>query len=195
MNTRTQTWKEFWDALAISCDPIAATDRPTVAPSTYQLYSSEIMQKLDLGQHDVLLDVGCGTGVIDAHLAPHVHKIFATDFSLAMTQRARSGTARYGNVYVVNCDCTALPFRDGVFPKLVMYAVAQYLSSEQIDQGLREAHRVTQPGGLTMLGEIPRARDASCLARIRDVWMHEGLGGILRKVVILLSFGCGSPDA
>ena len=182
MGKRVPTWKEFWDALASSRDPIAATDRPTVSPRTYQLYSAEIMQRLDLDQDDILLDIGCGTGVIDASLAPHVRKIFATDFSEAMAKKTRSNAATWGNICAVNCDGIALPFRGGVFPKTVAYAVAQYLSRDQIDQVLGEAHRVTQPGGLIMLGEIPRARDASFSSRVRDVWVYQGLWGVLRKI-------------
>ena len=185
MAKRVQTWKEFWDALATSRNPIAATDRPTVPPSTYQLYSTEIIQKLDLNRDDILLDIGCGTGIIDASLAPHVRKIFATDFSQIMAEKTRSNTATWENVHAVNCDGAALPFRDGIFPKVVVYAVAQYLSRNQIDQVLGEAHRVTQSGGLIMLGEIPRARDASLPNRVRDVWRHQGLRGVLRKILDL----------
>ena len=181
--TKTRAWKEFWDLLATSRDPIAATDRPTVSPATYQLYSTEITQKLALSKDDILLDIGCGTGIIDASLAAHVHRIFATDFSEVMTQKARSNTATCGNVHVVTCDCTAIPFKDGAFSKLVMYAVAQYLSQAQIGQMLGEAQRVIRPGGLIMLGEIPRARDMSLLNRIRDVWTHQGLRGVLRKTL------------
>jgi ubiquinone/menaquinone biosynthesis C-methylase UbiE len=183
---KAQTWKEFWDLLATSCDPIAATDRPTVSPETYQLYSAEIVRKLALGKDDVLLDIGCGTGLIDASLAVHVRMVFATDFSKVMTQKARSNTAICGNVHVVTCDCAAPPFKDGTFSKVVMYAVAQYLSRAQIGQMLEEAQRIIRPGGLIMLGEIPRDRDVKLLVRVRDVWIHQGLPGVLYKVFDVL---------
>ena len=70
---KTQAWKEFWDLLATSRDPIAATDRPTVSPATYQLYSTEITQKLALSKDDILLDIGCGTGIIDASFWRHTY--------------------------------------------------------------------------------------------------------------------------
>ena len=43
MKKKPQMWKAFWDILATSRDPIAATDHPIVSPATYQLYSMEIM--------------------------------------------------------------------------------------------------------------------------------------------------------
>lgn len=176
-------WKAFWDILATSRDPIAATDRPTVSPATYQLYSMEIMQKLTLEKDDILLDIGCGTGLIDASLATHVHRIVATDFSEVMAQKARVNTAFCGNVLVVNGDATALPYKDSSFSKVVIYAVAQYLSHAQIDQMLEQTQRVVRPGGLIILGEIPRARDMGLFVRIRDVWTHQGLRGVLRKIL------------
>jgi ubiquinone/menaquinone biosynthesis C-methylase UbiE len=182
MAKRAGTWREFWDNLATSRDLIAATDRPTVPPETYQLYGVEILRKLALNSDDVLLDVGCGTGLIDAQVAPHVRDVFAIDFSYMMTHKTKATTLALGNVHTINCDSTSLPFKDKVFPKVVMYAVAQYLSRRQIEQVIEEMQRVTQPGGKIMLGEIPRARDASFLNRVRDVWKHQGLGGVIRKV-------------
>lgn len=183
MNKEPQKWKEFWDLLATSRDPIAATDRPTVSSATYQLYSTEIIQKLALEKDDILLDIGCGTGLIDASLAPHVHRVIAIDFSEVMAQKTKSNTAFCGNVRVVNCDAAALPFKDGFFSKVVMYAIAQYLSQAQISQMFAEAQRIIRPGGLIMLGEIPRARDVSLSNRIRDIWTYQGLRGVLRKIL------------
>jgi len=183
MGKKVRTWKEFWDVLATSRDPIAATDKPSVSPSTYQLYSTEIMQKLALNPEDNVLDIGCGPGIIDVSLAPHVRCICAVDYSHIMARRARANTATCGSVHVMNCDATALPFKNAVFSKLVMYSVAQYLSPDQIDQALGEIKRVTQPGGMIMLGEIFRVRDVSLLNRIRDVWVHQGLWSIVRKTL------------
>jgi ubiquinone/menaquinone biosynthesis C-methylase UbiE len=180
---KANTWKEFWDQLATSRDPIAATDRPTVSPETYQLYSEEIAQKLALSQDDIVLDIGCGTGIIDAEIAAHTNQIVATDFCEVMAWRTRSNTATCGNVLVVASDCTALPFKCGVFSKVVVYAVAQYLDEAQIGLMLGEAQRVVRPGGLIMLGEIPRSRDVDILSRVRDVWAHQGARGILSKLL------------
>lgn len=180
---KTSTWKEFWNVLGTSNDPIAATDRPTVHPETYQLYSIEIIEKLRLNQDDILLDIGCGTGIIDAHLSPYVCRLVATDFSEVMSHKTKSNTAAYENVDTVVCDSVALPFQDSAFSKVVMYAVAQYLSPFQIDQMLGEAHRVARTGGTIMMGEVPRARDTRLFNRIRDIWAHEGPKGVLRKAL------------
>ncbi len=165
----------------MSRDPIAATDRPTVRPGTYQLYIDEIIQKLTLNTNDILLDIGCGTGIIDANLSEFVKRIVATDFSKIMAQKARNNRGIRENVDFVNCDSTSLPFKDGAFSKVLIYAVVQYLSHDQIKSMLGEARRLTRSGGLIMMGEIPRSRDTSLWNRIRDVWKHRGLRGILSK--------------
>lgn len=179
-------WKEFWDKLGTSKDPIAATDRPTVSQETYYLYSIDIKEKLDLNTDDKLLDIGCGTGIIDACLAPLVHQLFATDFSQVMARRAKSSIAIFPNANIVMCDSSAISFKNGFFTKILVYAVAQYLSVIQIDYMLGEAHRLASPGGLILLGEVPRARDTRFTKRIRDVWLHEGVGGVTHKVLFNL---------
>jgi ubiquinone/menaquinone biosynthesis C-methylase UbiE len=150
------------------------------------MYSIDIQEKLALNSDDTLLDIGCGTGIIDASLAPLVHQLFATDFSQVMAQRAKSSITNFPNANIVMCDSSAIPFNNGSFTKILMYAVAQYLSVIQIDYMLREAYRLASHGGLILLGEIPRARDTRFTKRIRDVWLHEGVRGVTYKVLINL---------
>jgi ubiquinone/menaquinone biosynthesis C-methylase UbiE len=107
----------------------------------------------------------------------------ATDFSEVMAQQAKANTVNCENVCVVTCDCRAIPFTDGIFSKVLIYGVVQYLSQAQVVQMLGEAQRVVWPGGRIMLGEIARARDVHLLSRIRDVWTHQGLWGVLCKML------------
>jgi ubiquinone/menaquinone biosynthesis C-methylase UbiE len=153
-----------------------------VSAATYALYSADIIQKLALTKDDVVLDMGCGTALMDVKLAEHVRYIYGTDFSSTMVRAAQPNIVYSDNIRLMACDSTAAPFRDGAFSKVVIYAVAQYLDQRQISQVLQEAQRLTQPGGLIMLGEVPRARDMRLIGRIRDILIYEGLRGLWGKI-------------
>ncbi len=175
-------WQEFWEVMALNNNPIAATDRPTISFETYQAYCRETDQKLSLNSADVLLDIGCGTGLMNGYLSHRTQKVIATDYSFNMTRVAKQNAAKLENVHIVTNTGMAIPFRNQTFSKVVLYSVTQYLSPGEFLAILRELKHVTQPGALILFGEIPRGRDETFLNRIKEVWKNEGLGGILKKV-------------
>jgi SAM-dependent methyltransferase len=179
---KAPSWRAFWDDLATSRNPIAATDRPMVSPETYALYSTDIIEKLALCKDDIVLDIGCGTALIAVRLAEHVQLVYATDFSPTMMRAARLNSVSRENIRLAACDSIAVPFRDGAFSKIIIYGVAQYLSQHQMQQMLQEAKRLVQPNGLIMLGEVVRARDVRLLRRIRDILVYQGVRGLWLKV-------------
>jgi ubiquinone/menaquinone biosynthesis C-methylase UbiE len=176
---RVDNWKDFWQMLSMNRDPIAATDRPMVSQEQYELYSTEILKKLNLQNDDVLLDIGCGTGIIDKSLAEHVKKIYATDFSSGMAMKAQENIMNYKNIEVFVSDSNAIPLPSRSVSKAVIYAVAQYLETEQIERMIFEIERVLQIGGLALLGEVPKKRDMSLLRRIWAVGVHQGARGVI----------------
>ncbi|MDX1521407.1 MAG: methyltransferase domain-containing protein, partial [Anaerolineae bacterium] len=134
-------WQKFWEVMGQNKDPIAATDRPTVSPETYRAYCREIEQKLELKPDDILLDIGCGTGLMDAYLSSCVKKVFATDYAFNMAKATGATTARFDNTFALNCAAKPAPFPDQAFSKVLLYAVTQYLSP---------------PEFLNILGELKR---------------------------------------
>jgi trans-aconitate methyltransferase len=48
-----------------------------------------LIDELQLGPNDVVADLGCGTGRIAAHIAPHVAHVYGTDFSQTVIDVAR----------------------------------------------------------------------------------------------------------
>jgi ubiquinone/menaquinone biosynthesis C-methylase UbiE len=178
----TGRWQDFWEVMALNENPIAATDRPTVSFETYQIYCREIAQKLMLSSNDVLLDIGCGTGLMNAHLGSRVRKVIATDYAFNMTVAAKRNSENLANVHIVTCSGLNTPFPNQTFSKVVLYAVTQYLSEQRFLTILFELKRITQSGSMILFGEIPRGRDDRFVNRVREVWVNEGFLGTLKKI-------------
>ena len=91
-----------------------------------------------------VLELGCGTGLILARVAEIADQVVGIDLSEGMAQHARERglDVRIGSV----CD---LPFDDDEFDLTYSFKVLAHIPD--IDAALREAARVTRPGGHLLL--------------------------------------------
>lgn len=104
---------------------------------------------LDVGGHDRILDVGCGPGLAVAHAAGLTGGlVVGVDASRAMVRHAARRNrvaARQGLVEIRRADAALLPYPDAHF------TAAGSLNSLQFwpvpGQGLGELYRVLAPGG------------------------------------------------
>ena len=91
-----------------------------------------------------VLELGCGTGLILAQVAEIADKAVGIDLSEGMAQHARE---RGLDVHIGSvCD---LPFDDDQFDLTYSFKVLAHIPD--IDAALREAARVTRPGGHLLL--------------------------------------------
>jgi ubiquinone/menaquinone biosynthesis C-methylase UbiE len=97
-----------------------------------------------------VLDVGCGPGSITLGLAAAVApgEVVGVDVSAEVLEKARALAAERGctNVRYERADLAALPFDAGAFDAAFAHAVLQHIG--EVEQALRELHRVLRPGGL-----------------------------------------------
>ena len=96
---------------------------------------------------DAILDVGCGTGSLCAHLAgkPNIGQVRGIDLSPAYIAHAIR-TKRDHRVRFEVGDACALPFPDGSFAHSLSLLALQF--APDIDLAVREMRRVTRPGGV-----------------------------------------------
>jgi SAM-dependent methyltransferase len=97
-----------------------------------------------------VLDVGCGIGLTDRLLLPHVDSLEGVDVSTAMIERAQATNpaASYG-VY----DGRRLPFDDAGFDLAFAICVLHHVDPAGRRPLVAEMARVTRPAGLTMVFE------------------------------------------
>jgi phosphatidylethanolamine/phosphatidyl-N-methylethanolamine N-methyltransferase len=106
-----------------------------------------VLEALNLGSGDRVLEVGVGTG-ISLPLYPRNVRITGIDVSVEMLEKARARVARakLSNVEaLLEMDAEAMAFPDASFDKVVaMYVVSVVPRPEKL---LEELHRVCRPDG------------------------------------------------
>jgi SAM-dependent methyltransferase len=102
----------------------------------------EVLDRLGAGDGTALLDAGCGAGRFARLAADRGARVAGIDitppFVALACAHVPEGDIRLG-------DLQALPWPDGTFD--VVTGFNTFFYAERLDEALREAHRVTRPGG------------------------------------------------
>ena len=106
-----------------------------------------------------VLDLGCGGGHVSYRAAPHVASVVACDLTAGMLQAVAATAAErgLGNIAVRQAPAEALPFEDGAFDIVLCRYTTHHWSD--MEGGLREARRVTAPGGRALFIDAVAADD------------------------------------
>jgi ubiquinone/menaquinone biosynthesis C-methylase UbiE len=115
---------------------------------------SESQLLLDMirpGHGELILDVGCGTGIFTLDLLAARSRVVGLELSLPMLQRAGHKAAGH-SFHMVQGDMRWLPFIDGSFDKTVSVTAIEFL--EDARDGVAELFRVTKPGGLVVVASL-----------------------------------------
>ena len=121
----------------------------------------------------LVLELGCGSGLLTRELTASGHRVIATDASPAMLELARSYAPAAGDIRPLTLPDDLLPQADAV---VSVGHVLSYLPDETaIDQALTAIARALRPGGLFAIDicdlEYGQARrGAPAAARAHDDW-------------------------
>ncbi|MBI4717149.1 MAG: class I SAM-dependent methyltransferase [Planctomycetes bacterium] len=130
-----------------------------VAPPRVQAYlRAEIDHAAErLRPADAVLELGCGYGRILKELAPRRVTLAGVDTSEDSLRVGRIWLRGVSNVHLACMDAAALGFSGGVFD--VVLCLQNGLSAFGVDRRalVREAVRVTRPGGRVLLSSYARA--------------------------------------
>jgi len=84
-----------------------------------------LMQSLSLNPSSVVLDAGCGTGLLFRHLAGSVKFIVGTDISKGLLQKASMKAQSYRNIALIQADADNVPFPDEAFDAVFAVTLLQ----------------------------------------------------------------------
>ncbi|MHA1754756.1 MAG: class I SAM-dependent methyltransferase [Candidatus Odinarchaeia archaeon] len=105
-----------------------------------------------LGEDDLILDVGCGTGLILEDERIVNKRYIGLDFSHAMIKKAKTRIHRFKELIIA--DSEKIPLRDRVFQTIVSYTMLQNLESDTLF--LKEVKRITRIKGKIILSTLKK---------------------------------------
>jgi ubiquinone/menaquinone biosynthesis C-methylase UbiE/DNA-binding transcriptional ArsR family regulator len=117
----------------------------------------------------VVGDLGCGTGVTAAALAPYVARVIGVDGSAEMLAAAASRLGRFENVELRRGTLEALPIDDAALDAALMMLVLHHLPSPA--EALAEAARVIKPGGRILLVDMLPHEHEEYRRQMGHVWL------------------------
>ena len=133
---------------------------------------------LQVGPGDRVLDVGCGPGLGVAYAAgAGARRVVGVDASPVMVRHAgrrNRAAVRQGRVEIRRADALRLPFPDGAFTKVGSLNSLQFWASPA--SGLAELHRVLEPGGMVAVVLMARSDEP---AGERVPWVEETLDALV----------------
>ena len=124
----------------------------TAIGSLVKKYEAElILDLLNPGKGEVILDAGCGTGIFTLDILSSDSKVIGLDISLPMLIRA--GKKLKGFPFqMVWADMLHLPFPAGFFDKVVSITALEFI--EDAKAAVRELFRVTKNRGTIVVATL-----------------------------------------
>ncbi len=116
-----------------------------------------------------VIDLGCGGGHVSYRAAAHVGEVVACDVTAAMLDAVARTAAERGlaNITTRQAAAERLPFETGRFDAVLCRFTAHHWA--EVEAGLREARRVTRPGGLAIFMDAVAPPDRAADSHLQAV--------------------------
>ncbi|MDD3361080.1 MAG: class I SAM-dependent methyltransferase [Hespellia sp.] len=101
--------------------------------------------KNHIGEEDIVLECGCGTGLLTVPMAQKCKKLMATDYSEGMLRQTKKKIAKFPNTKLRRVSILEIPFQNNMFDVVVAANVIHLVDNP--GKALSEMKRVCKPGG------------------------------------------------
>jgi ubiquinone/menaquinone biosynthesis C-methylase UbiE len=123
------------------------------------LIVANIVNILKITQNDIVLDLGCGNGLITRQIANYCKEIHGVDFSKILIETARKKfDATNIHYYLEDVLNVNKIFPANFFDKCYSYFSFQYFDYKRGRVLIKSMCKVTKSGGLILAGDVPDKR-------------------------------------
>ena len=143
------------DQAATLFDEAAATWDKPLRIELAKGVAKAILNRIDLNEtKKTAMEFGCGTGLVTALLAPHLHSVVATDTSIGMLNELEKKIKKLklDNITTKKIDLTRDPLPQDRFHLIFSSMTLHHV--KDIGQLMRTLHALLEPGGHIALADL-----------------------------------------
>jgi len=136
-----------------------------------------------------VLDYGCGEALHADRVVDAAGRLTLAEAGPAVRGRLMERFKANPKIVVMSTDCAASTLPES-FDMVILHSVSQYLTREEFDRTVALFHRLLQPGGLLLVGDVvpPDASaisDAWALLRFgwQDGFFYAAVVGLIRTAL------------
>jgi ubiquinone/menaquinone biosynthesis C-methylase UbiE len=171
-----KSWVQWWGNTKADPNAVHEKSAEIFVASTETLWGYK--------EHDILLDIGCGPGLVAGLLCDRVKEIHCVDIPGKALEKCRRRLSSKQNVFVHPLDeknYTDFSFLHGRhFSKIFCVSIVQYYDTiRDVEALIREVQRLALPGAQLLIADIPTVGN-TC----REIWEFFKTaygGGYLRE--------------
>jgi len=110
-----------------------------------------LRRQLELQRHDILLDIGAGSGAICIPFSRQVEKVVAVDVS----EKLLASIQKRKNLQKIASDILTLNFPAAAFTKVIFYFAIQHFDEGEVVNLLKKIFSWLSDGGILYIGDVP----------------------------------------
>lgn len=100
------------------------------------------VKSINLEKHNLVLDVGCGTGLLSDYVANKARMVVGLDISRKILFQAREHAKKFPNVHLICADADTMPLKENIFDYAFAVTLIQNMPNPL--ENLNEVKRVTK---------------------------------------------------
>jgi ubiquinone/menaquinone biosynthesis C-methylase UbiE len=119
----------------------------------------------------LVLDLGCGTGLLFSHIASKATNVVGVDVSKGLLLQARERAKTLGNVDLIQADADHLPFKNDVFNAVFAFTVLQNMPKPL--ETLMEIRRTARDYAVVTVTGLKKTFSTKALEKLlRNAGLH-----------------------
>jgi ubiquinone/menaquinone biosynthesis C-methylase UbiE len=144
-----------------------------------------LLERVNVREKDLILDIGCGTGVITKEIAAlTTGGVVGIDIDEGKLKEAKAMTSADSRVWVVRSDVLELPFRENTFDLVTFTVVLTHIHDQQ--GAIDEMVRVVKKGGIILATMEP---DYEGILNYPEDTAHQPFMNYLRDMGVEMQTG------
>jgi len=124
------------------------------------------LSHLNLGENSLVLDIGCGTGLLFEHLGNSVKLLVGLDLSSGILKEAKKRAKRFLKTALIRADADFTPFPNETFDGVFAITLLQNMPNPPLT--LQEMMRVSKASPIIVVSGLKKAYSQDAFKRLLE---------------------------